>query len=106
VVACVQMITRQSVVLAGFISRRNTAEAARGSWSAVDRQNLREAAEHGEITVNRTAVIVTGARFRPLTALSQGEGASTADDPESGRRPPLRGSIKNALCMPAPVNVC
>jgi len=67
---------------------------------------MREAAEQGEITVNWTALIVTGARFRPLTTLYQGEGASTADDPESGRQPPLRGSIKNGLCTPAPANVC
>jgi len=39
----------------------------------------------GEITANRTAVIVTDARFRPSTTLSQGEGASTADDDDDGR---------------------
>jgi len=40
--------------------------------SAVDRRDLREAAEHEEIKVNGTAV--------------------------TGRRPPLRGSVKNGLC--------
>jgi len=47
---------------------------------------LREAAEHGKITVNQTMVIVTGPRFRPLTTLSQGEDASTADGPDDGCR--------------------
>jgi len=52
----------------------------------VDRRDLREAAEHRDSTVNQTAVIVSGTRFRPLTTRSQGEGASTADDPDDGRR--------------------
>ena len=47
----------------------------------MDRRDLREAAEHGESTVNWTAESVTGPRYRLLTTLSQGEGASTADNP-------------------------
>jgi len=44
----------------------------------MDRRDLREAAEHEEIEVNGTAV--------------------------TGRRPPLRGSVKNGLCSLLPVN--
>jgi len=51
----------------------------------VDTRDLREGAEHGEITVNQTAVIVIATRFRPLTTLSQGADVSTADDPDDGR---------------------
>jgi len=39
----------------------------------MDRRDLREAADHEEIWVNGTVV--------------------------TGRRPPLRGSVKNGLCM-------
>jgi len=45
---------------------------------------MREAAEHGESTVNRIAIIVTSARLRPLTTLFQGEGVLTANDPDDG----------------------
>jgi len=76
----------ERMTAAVVISGLNTAEAAHGSKSAVDRWDLREAVEHGEITVKQTSVIVTDARFRPLTTLSQGDGASTADDPDDGHR--------------------
>ena len=35
----------------------------------MDRRDLREAAEHGAVMVNQTAVIVTSVRFRPLRTI-------------------------------------
>jgi len=59
----------ERLTAAKLVSDLSTAAAAR---AAVDRRDLREAAEHEEIKVNWTAV--------------------------TGRRPPLRGSVKNGLC--------